>query len=126
MFAQFQIQSPKGTAEAHWANVDTGSMVNICYSGALDEHPTLRAYYTPYAHVVQGVGQKTTQVIGKLSNVPISLCPMNASTPDIITTTFYILECPTYHFILGLQLLVPINGGVFCGTQTLTYTPPNS
>ena len=37
-------------------------------------------------------------------------------------TTFYVLQCDTYHFILGLTLLSAIDGGVFCGSRRLEYT----
>lgn len=57
----------------HWGNVDSGSMVNIVYSGVLQRHPILFAYHQPFSHTVQGVGNSRIAVTGKLAGVPISL-----------------------------------------------------
>ena len=57
----------------HWGNVDTGSMVNIVYSGVLRTFPHLHQYLEEFEHVVKGVGDKLTKVTGKLVGVPISL-----------------------------------------------------
>jgi hypothetical protein len=57
----------------HWGNVDTGSMVNIVYSGVLTRHPSFLAYHQPYHHMVRGVGNNPVAVTGKLVGVPISL-----------------------------------------------------
>ena len=32
------------------------------------------------------------------------------------------LQCESYHFILGLTLLALVDGGVFCGSRRLEYT----
>jgi hypothetical protein len=41
---------------------------------------------------------------------------------ESVRATFYVLECPSYHFIFGLALLQTINGGVLCRDKVLTYT----
>lgn len=42
-------------------------------------------------------------------------------------TTFYILDCAEYHWILGLALLEKIDGAVFCKSRTLQfYTHPSA
>ena len=105
----------------HWGNVDTGSMVNIVYSGVLDTFPHLNQYHKKFEHVVKGVGDRVTRVIGKLVDVPISL-GMEQGPGTLNKTTFYVLDCNTYHFILGLQLLAVIDGGVFCGSRRLEFT----
>lgn len=48
-------------------------MVNIVYSSVLEAFPELHKYWEAYEHVVVGVGNKTTRVIGKLVNVPMHL-----------------------------------------------------
>ena len=57
----------------HWGNVDTGSMVNIVYSGVLRTFPHLHQYHKDFEQVVKGVGDNLTRVTGKLVGVPISL-----------------------------------------------------
>jgi hypothetical protein len=57
----------------HWGNVDTGSMVNIVYSGVLIRHPSFLAYHQLYQHTVRGVGNTHVAVTGKIVGVPISL-----------------------------------------------------
>ena len=37
------------------------------------------------------------------------------------TTTFYVLDVPTYHCILGLTLLSQIDAGVFCSTRRMQF-----
>jgi hypothetical protein len=96
-------------------------MVNIAYSGVLQAFPWLRCYSQPFNHVVKGVGENTCAVICKLVDVPVSLGDQQ-SAGTCIRTTFYVLECQAYHFILGLTLLSVIDGGVFCGSRRLTYT----
>ena len=105
----------------HWGNVDTGSMVNIVYSGVLRNFPHLHQYHQKFEHVVKGVGDNLTKVVGKLVNVPISL-GMEQAPGTCKKVTFYVLQCDTYHFILGLDLLAKIDGGVFCGSRRLEYT----
>ena len=105
----------------HWGNVDTGSMVNIVYSGVLRNFPHLHQYHKKFEHVVKGVGDNLTKVVGKLVNVPISL-GMEQAPGTCSKVTFYVLQCDTYHFILGLDLLAKIDGGVFCGSRRLEYT----
>ena len=105
----------------HWGNVDTGSMVNIVYSGVLDAFPHLHQYHKKFEHVVKGVGDRITKVVGKLVDVPISL-GMEQGLGTLTKVTFYVLECQSYHFILGLALLAVIEGGVFCGSRRLEYT----
>ncbi len=105
----------------HWGNVDTGSMVNIAYSGVLRTFPQLHQYWEEFTHVVKGVGDKLTKVMGKLVGVPISL-GMEQGPGTCVKTTFYVLDCDSYHFILGLTLLAVVDGGVFCGSRRLEYT----
>ncbi len=57
----------------HWGNLDTGSMVNIAYSGVLSTFPHLHQYWEDFQHAVKGVGDRLTKVTGKLVGVPISL-----------------------------------------------------
>ncbi len=47
---------------------------------------------------------------------------MEQGAGTCIKTTFYVLDCNSYHFILGLTLLAVIDGGVFCGSRRLEYT----
>ena len=119
VFCPFTIPSRDGTGAlarassplVHWGNVDTGSMVNIVYQGALTLHPSLHAYHHPYSHQVKGVGGCTVAVIGKLQQVPVSL-GKGQSAGSCFKTDFFVLDCPGYHFILGLALLRPIDGVV--------------
>jgi hypothetical protein len=69
---------------------------------------------------VRGVGNKVTKVVCKLTNVPVSVGADQAKG-SCFNTTFYVLDCPTYHCILGLTLLQKINAGVFCSTRRLQY-----
>ena len=105
----------------HWGNVDTGSMVNIVYSGVLRTFPHLHQYHQEFEHVVKGVGDNLTKVTGKLVGVPISLV-MEQASGTCIKTNFYVLACESYHFILGLTLLAVVDGGVFCGSRRLEFT----
>lgn len=105
----------------HWGNVDTGSMVNIVYSGVLRTFPHLHQYHEAFDYVVKGVGDNLTKVTGKLVGVPISL-GMEQGPGTCVKTTFYVLACESYHFIFGLALLAAIDGGVFCGSRRLEYT----
>ncbi len=104
----------------HWGNVDTGSMVNIVYSGVLRTFPHLHQYWEDFEHVVKGVGDRLTKVTGKVVGVPVSL-GMEQAPGSCIKTTFYVLACDSYHFILGLTLLAAIDGGVYCGSRRLDY-----
>ena len=108
-------------AMLYWGNVDTGSMVNIVYSGVLKAFPQLLCYHEEFDHVVKGVGDNLTKVVGKLVGVPIRL-GIEQGEGTCVKTTFYVLSCDTYHFILGLTLLSKIDGGVFCGSRRLEYT----
>ncbi len=96
-------------------------MVNIVYSGVLHAFPHLHQYHQPFEHVVKGVADKLTKVTGKLVGVPISL-GMEQRAGTCVKTNFYVLQCESYHFILGLTLLALIDGGVFCGSRRLEYT----
>lgn len=129
MFAAFTLPSkgPTGTPVrvadplVHYGNVDTGSMVNVMYSGVLTANPALLEYKQEFTHVICGVGDKITRVICKLVDVPLSLGKKQASG-SLVTATFYVIECPQYHFILGLTLLGAVNGIVDCGKRQLLYT----
>ena len=128
MFAPFTV----GTTDAqgqlervadpvvHWGNVDTGAMVNIVYSGVVDTHPDLAKYKTDFTHVVKGVGDRTTKVVYKLVGVPISVGSKQVPG-SFKRATFYVLDCPSYHWILGLTLLQAIDAGVFCSSRTLQF-----
>jgi hypothetical protein len=102
----------------HWGNVDSGSMVNIVYSGVLARHPIFYAFHQPYSHSVRGVGNSTVAIIGKLVGVPISL-GRDQAAGSCLKVDFYVLDCPYYHFILGLALLQQVDGGVLCGCRRL-------
>ena len=71
--------------------------------------------------MVKGIRDKLTKVTGKLVGVPISL-GMEQGPGTCVNTTFYVLDCDSYHFILGLTLLAVVDGGVFCGSRCLEYT----
>ena len=128
MFASFTIPSigTSGQFEravsptVHWGNVDTGSMVNILYSGVLAGFPELSKFKRDFQHEVKGVGNKTTQVICKLTHVPVSI-GAEQEKGSCNTTTFYVLDCPGYHFILGLTLLQKIDAAVFCSTRRMEF-----
>lgn len=96
-------------------------MVNIVYSGALQAFPSLKEYAQPFQHVVRGVGDNLSKIICKLVDVPVCLGEQQHAE-DSVKATFYVLECPSYHFIFGLALLQTINGGVLCRDKVLTYT----
>ena len=104
----------------HWGNVDTGSMVNILYSGVLQGFPELQKFKKEFQHEVKGVGNKITKVICKLANVPVCIGaePLQVSYR---TTTFYVLDVPSYHCILGLTLLQTIDAGVFCSSRRMQF-----
>jgi hypothetical protein len=118
MFAPFTIATDTNPTAptVHWGNVDTGSMVNIMYSGMLTHFPELQRYQQAFTHTVKGVGEKTTNVVCKLTNVPVclgtKLLPGGSSK-----CTFYVLECNAYHCILGLTLLQQIDAAVFCSSR---------
>jgi hypothetical protein len=126
IFAPFHLRathhSPDHVPLTHWANVDSGSMVNIVYQGVIDAFPELRAFREAYSHQVTGVAGKVTKVVGKLVGVPIHLGHPPASSTTI-TATFYILESPRYHWILGLHTLNAIDGVIFCSRRQLHYQP---
>lgn len=83
MFASFSVGPKLGAGQLtttpdpllHWGNVDTGAVVNLVYSGVVAAFPDLARYRHPYHHVVQGVGQQRSQVVGKLIGVPLHLGP---------------------------------------------------
>lgn len=95
-------------------------MVNIVYSSVLEAFPELNKYWESYQHVVMGVGNKSTSVVGKLVDVPIHLGqPPNAG--KTFRATFYVLECKKYHWIIGLHALNSIDAGIFTRKGELTY-----
>ncbi len=96
-------------------------MVNIMYSGVLAAFPELEQYRKTFQHVVKGVGNKETMVICKLDNVPVSLGTEQLKG-SCRTTTFYVLDCPSYHCIIGLTLLQKLDAGVFCTSRRLQFT----
>ena len=59
-------------------------------------------------------------MVCKLVNVPVSL-GQGQLLGSCLRTTFYVLECPTYHFILGLSLLARIEAVVFCSTREMQF-----
>ncbi len=120
IFTPFAIHHPAATY-THWGNVDTGSMVNIVYAGVVAKFPFLQYYWLPTKLTVEGVGGKKSQVLGKLVDVPISLGLRCAPEPCALAT-FYVLDSPDYHFILGLTFLNAIGGVVKCRDQELAYT----
>ncbi len=120
IFTPFAIHHPAATY-THWGNVDTGSMVNIVYMGVVDRFPFLRYYWKPTNLTVEGVGGKKSQVLGKLVDVPISLGLRCAPAPCALAT-FYVLDSPDYHFILGLTFLNAVDGIVKCRDQELAFT----
>lgn len=101
--------------------MDTGAVVNLVYSGVVAAFPELDRYRHPFHHVVQGVGQQRSKVVGKLIGVPIHIGPQQVKGQHVLTT-FYVLDCPAYHWILGLPLLTGVDGIVHCRRQVLQYT----
>ena len=93
-------------------------MVNILYSGVLQGFPELEKFKMNFQHEVKGVGNKTTKVVCKLANVPVSI-GSDQERGSCHTTTFYVLDCPSYHCIIGLTLLQKIDAGVFCSTRRM-------
>lgn len=131
IFAPFLAGGPDGSGVTHWANVDSGAMVNVVYSGVLAAHPELEAYRQEYANTVNGVGGAKTKVVGKLVGVPIALGEAQHASEFApvprppVPTSFYVLDCPTkYHWILGLQYLNVVDGAVFTRRRQLHYYPP--
>lgn len=98
LFAPFHVAEQSTSAGAklgvtlHWGNVDTGSMVNIIYSGVLSAFPALLQYKHPFTHIVKGVGGKTSTVTCKLVDVPLSI-GREQEPGSWVTTTFYVLDC---------------------------------
>ena len=44
----------------------------------------------------------------------------------MVKTTFYILGgCQSYHWLLGLTLLAPIDAAILCKTRVLQYRLPS-
>ena len=130
MFAPFTVctsgeghEAGRGVAPlVHWAHVDSGSMVCIMHDGVLDAFPELLQYRQPWRHEVTGVGGRRTNIDGKLVGVPVCLGD-KPNVGAIVTITFYVLAgCPDYHFLLGLTLLEPIQGVIFCAQRMLQYT----
>lgn len=105
----------------HYGNADTGSMVNVMYSGVLSANQELEKYKAEFQHVICGVGEKITRVVCKLVDVPVSL-GYHQEPGSLVKATFYVIDCPSYHFIIGLTLLTVVNGQVHCGARRLTYT----
>lgn len=64
---------------------------------------------------MQGVGNKITRVVSKLVDVPISL-GVHQLPGTYNKCTFYVLDTPGYHFILGLTLLGAVKNIVHCAT----------
>ncbi len=58
-------------------------------------------------------------------DVPLTLARRCDPVP-CTHATFYVLQNPGYHFILGLTLLNAIDGIVRCRLQKLTYTKPDN
>ncbi len=72
-FVHQEGSSTSNLPTTHWANVDSGSMVNIVYQGVVDAFPELHPFWQAYTHAVTGVAGKVTKVVGKLVGVPIHL-----------------------------------------------------
>jgi phage-related protein len=89
-------------------------MVNIVYQGVLEAFPELQKFKEAYTHEVTGVAGKVTRVVGKLVGMPIKLGHPPGGDTASFTTTFYILESPQYHWILGLHALNAIDAAVWC------------
>lgn len=129
MFASFSVtaKGEQGTLPTnsapllHWGNVDTGAMVNLVYQGVVEAFPVLQRYRHAFHHVVSGVGQTQTRVVGKLVGVPVHLGPTQIKGQHVFAT-FYVLDCPAYHWILGLPLLTSVDGVVHCRRQVLQYS----
>ena len=96
-------------------------MVNIVYKGVVDKWPFLKYYWRSTQLTVEGVGGKRSQVVGKLVDVPISLGLRRAPEPCTLAT-FYVLDAPGYHFILGLTFLNAVDWVVKCRDQELEFT----
>lgn len=58
------------------------------------------------------------KVTGKLVGVPISL-GRDQAAGTCLKVNFYVLDCPSYHFIIGLDLLKRVDGAVLCGSRRL-------
>ncbi len=118
--AHEEDHDPNHVPTTHWANVDSGSMVNIVYQGVVDAFPELQCYHQPYTHEVAGVGGKVTKVVGKLVGMPVHLGHPPA-THSPFTATFYILDSPKYHWIFGLHTLNAIDAAIWCNRRQLRY-----
>ena len=70
--------------------------------------------------MVKGVGDNVTKVVCKLVNVPVSV-GAEQLPGSCRYTTFYVLDYPSYHCILGLTLLAKIEAGVFCGIRKMQF-----
>lgn len=69
---------------------------------------------------MKGVGNAHVPIVGKLVDVPISM-GSNQQRGSCVRMTFFIIAAPTYHWILGLDLLAMIQGCVHCAHHVLSY-----
>lgn len=104
IFAPFRVTTAIPTGFTHWANVDTGAMVNVVHSGVLRAFPELAEFRVDFDHEVRGVGGSRTKVVGKLVGIPVTIGDTGEQEGSpAVPTTFYILQCDDrYHWILGL------------------------
>ena len=64
-------------------------------------------------------------IAGKLVGVPLSLGEQQESG-SVVKTTFYILGgCMSYHWLLGLTFLAPIDAAILCKARALQYRLPS-
>ena len=120
LFAPFIIDHSQATCP-QWGNVDTGSMVNIVYRDVVQAFPYLQQYRDFFNHMVEGIGGKKVKVTGKLVDVPLYLGAAKYGPPRVYAT-FYVVDAPGYHWILGLTLLNQVDGVVHCKAKQLHYT----
>ena len=97
----------------------------MIYEGVAPAFKDLAPYWRPFTHRVKGIGGQVSKVVGKLVGVPVSL----GATPDpqAVRSTFYVLDSPGYHWLLGLTFLEATHGAVHCKERLLTFLPhPNA
>ena len=127
MFAPFSlahlpdaIKPPHAPSNhVHWAHVDSGSMVCLVHEGVVHHFGELASYRKPWRHCVTGVGGRRVDIVGKLVDVPITLGD-DPGKGVVVRTTLYVLGgCMSYHWLLGLTFLEPIDAAIFCKTRVV-------
>ncbi len=91
----------------------------------LTAFPDLARFFVPKESQVFGVCNARQRVVGLLEDVPLHLGAGPVDPKDVVRTTFWVLDNPGYHFILGRQFFAKVRGVVDVGGHTLGATLPS-